>query len=100
MKTNVHFVHMETSPTLNAYVLEKINNLFKKYDWIIKTDISFIKKNDSKGKGKVCDIEVSIPGALLYATSDEDKFEFAFKNSLSDIEVQLKKSKQQRKPHI
>ncbi len=100
MKTNIQFVQMPTSETMEDYVQEKLNKLYKKYDWIIKTDVFFKKENDPKGKGKICDMELSLSGPRIYASSNEKNFELAFKESLSDIEKQLKKRKQDMKPYI
>ncbi len=100
MKTNIQFIQMPTSETMEDYVQEKLNKLYKKYDWIIKTDVFFKKENDPKGKGKICDMELSLSGPRIYASSNEKNFELAFKESLSDIEKQLKKRKQDMKPYI
>ncbi|MCK8520921.1 ribosome-associated translation inhibitor RaiA [Aquimarina sp. D1M17] len=100
MKTNIQFVQMPTSESMEEYVHEKLNKLYKKYDWVIKSDVSFKKENDPKGEGKICDVELSLPGPKIYATSNEKNFEMAFKESLSDIEKQLKKRKQEMKPYM
>ncbi len=100
MKTNIQFVQMPTSATMENYVHQKLDKLYKKYDWIIKSDVFFKKENDPKGAGKICDLELSLPGPKIYATSNEKNFELAFKESLSDIEKQLKKRKQEMKPYM
>ncbi|WP_366944315.1 ribosome-associated translation inhibitor RaiA [uncultured Aquimarina sp.] len=99
MKTNIQFVQMPTSEAMEGYVHEKLEKLYRKYDWIIKSDVFFKKENDPKGKGKICDIELSIPGPRIYATSNENNFEMAFKETLKDIETLLKKKKQEMKPY-
>ncbi|MCX2764233.1 ribosome hibernation-promoting factor, HPF/YfiA family [Aquimarina muelleri] len=100
MKTNIQFVQMPTSETMKIYVQERLDKLFKKYDWIIRADVFFKKENDPKGKGKICDVELSLPGPKIYATSNAEKFEMAFKETLNDLEKQLKKRKQEMKPYI
>ncbi len=100
MKTNIQFVQMPTSETMEDYVHEKLDKFYKKYDWIIKTDVFFKKETDPKGKGKICDLELSLPGPKIYATSNEKNFELAFKESLSDVQKQLKKRKQGMKPYM
>lgn len=91
MKTNIQFVKMPTSISMQEYVTKKMENLYSKYDWIIRTNVFFKKETNSIGKGKICDIELSLPGPKLYATSNEKNFEIAFKETLNDIEIQLKK---------
>ncbi len=100
MQINIQFVQMPTSEAMEGYVQEKLDKLFKKYDWIIRADVFFKKENDPKGKGKICDVELSLPGPKIYATSNEKNFEMAFKETLEDLEKQLKKRKQEMKPYI
>ncbi|WP_299215375.1 ribosome-associated translation inhibitor RaiA [uncultured Aquimarina sp.] len=100
MKTNIQFVQMPTSEYMEGYVQEKLEKLYKKYDWIIKSDVFFKKENDPKGNGKICDMELSLPGPKIYATSNEKNYELAVKETLKDLERQLKKRKQEMKPYI
>ncbi|AXT58221.1 ribosome-associated translation inhibitor RaiA [Aquimarina sp. MMG015] len=100
MKTNIQFVQMPTSEYMEGYVQEKLEKLYKKYDWIIKSDVFFKKENDPKGNGKICDVELSLSGPKIFATSNEKNFELAVKETISDLEKQLKKRKQEMKPYI
>ncbi|GAA4272800.1 ribosome-associated translation inhibitor RaiA [Aquimarina gracilis] len=100
MKTNIQFVQMPTSETMENYVHERLDKLYKKYEWVIKSDVFFKKENDPKGAGKICDLELSLPGPKIYATSNEKNYELAFKESLKDVERQLKKRKQEMKPYM
>lgn len=100
MKTIIQFVQMPTSEALEAYVNEKMNILYTKYDWIIKADVFFKKGNTTTGKGRVCTIELSVSGPKIYAISNEGNYEHAFKETVKDIERQLKKRKATLKPHL
>ncbi len=100
MKTNIQFVQMPTSESMEEYVHQKLNKLYKKYEWVIKSDVFFKKENDPKGEGKICDLQLSLPGPKIFATSNEKNFELAFKESLSDVEKQLQKRKQEMKPYM
>jgi ribosomal subunit interface protein len=93
MTINIQYVHMATSETMNTYVTEKLENLGKKYEWIIGAEVHFEVLPDPKGKGKICNIELSLPGPRIFATSDEKNYELAAKNTISDLEKQLKKRK-------
>ncbi len=99
MKTTIQFVHMPTSEAMEAYVHKKLENLYEKYEWIIKSDVCFKIENDPKGKGKICDMTLSLAGPKIYATSNEKNFELAFKETLNDVERQLKKRKKKMKPY-
>ena len=100
MKMNIQFVNMSTSETMEAYTVNKLDSLVKKFDKIIKANVSFKKEKDSKDKGVICEIELSAPGPRLFASSNEKNYELAVKNTLKDLEVQLKKRKGITKPYM
>lgn len=93
MTINIQYVHMATSEAMNTYVTEKLEKLGKKYEWIIGAEVHFEVQADPKGKGKICKIELSLPGPRIFATSDEKNYELAVKETISDLEKQLKKRK-------
>jgi putative sigma-54 modulation protein len=93
MNINIQFVKMETSESLSAFITEKLQNIFKKYEWIIRIDVFIKVENDPTEMGNICDMEVSLPGPKLFATSNEKNYEMAVKETISDIERQLKKRK-------
>ncbi len=99
MTINIQYVHMATSETMSTYVTEKLKRLHKKYDWIINAEVHFEVEHNAKEKGKICKIELSIPGPRIFASSDEDNYEDAVKRTIKDLEIQLKKRKQVFHPH-
>ncbi len=100
MEINIQFVKMLTSETLEAFATKKLEKLAKHYDWIIKADVSYKLDNDSKKKGKVCDIQLSLPGPRIFAKSTAENFEVATDKTIRDLEKQLKKRKSEMKPHL
>jgi len=90
---NIQYVQMATSEAMNEYVKNKLNKLGKKYDWIISTEVHFQVQHDPKGKGKICNMELSLPGPRIFATSNEKNYELAVKETIKDLIVQLKKRK-------
>jgi len=100
MKINIQFINMPTSETMEAYTSKKLHGLGKKYDSIIHSDVFFKKENDPKGNGRVCEIELSLSGPRLFASSNEKNYELAVKNTISDLEKQLKKRKGIIKPYL
>ncbi|ARV15836.1 HPF/RaiA family ribosome-associated protein [Polaribacter sp. SA4-12] len=100
MKVNIQFVNMSTSETMEAYTLSKLDSLVKKFDKIIKANVFFKKENDSKDKGVICEIELSAPGPRLFASSNEKNYELAVKNTIKDLQIQLKKRKGITKPYM
>lgn len=93
MKTNTQFVQMAHSPSMQAFVEKKLEKLYTKYDWIIRTDVFFKQENDPTGKGKICSMELSVPGPKIFASSNESSYEYAVTETIKDLNVQLKKRK-------
>lgn len=94
MTNNIQFLGMPISEALTSYITEKLGKIEQKYDWIISANVSVENRNDPKGKGKVCKIELSLPGPRIYAESDEHNYETSVKETLKDLETQLKKRKE------
>ena len=93
MIINIQYVKMKTSESMSIYTNRKLKRISKKYAWVIRIDVFFIKEKDSTEKGHICEMEVSLPGPKIFATSNEKNYEMAVKESISDIEKQLKKRK-------
>ncbi len=100
MEINVQFVKMRSGEVMDAFVRKKLNKLEKRYDWIIKADVFYKLEKDPKKKGKICDIQLSVPGPRIFATSNEETFELATDNSIRDLDKQLKKRKADMRPHL
>ena len=99
MTVNFQYVDIDVSETLNAFTEEKLNKLFSRYEFLISATVRFKKDDNSHTKGKICDIELSLPGPRIFATSDEKKHEVAVRATISDLERQLKKRKETYKTH-
>ncbi len=99
MTINIQYVKMPSSEALNAFVEKKLENLAKKYDWLIRADVSFKLENNEFGKGNICEIELSVPGPNLFAASTHDTFEGAAKQTIADLNRQLKKRKAKMVSH-
>ncbi|MFD2519005.1 HPF/RaiA family ribosome-associated protein [Salinimicrobium flavum] len=99
MKTNIQFVNTESKLSAEQLVQRKLDKLENKFDWIISADVMFKEEKSTNGKGKVCAIEISLPGPKIHASSKEDSFEAAAAESVKDIEKQLKKRKAEMQSH-
>ncbi|SRR5690606_30251800 len=93
MTINIQYVKMPTSEAMNEYVEKKLQKLALKYEWLIRAEVIFKMENNVYGKGNICDMELSLPGPKIFATSKEETFEAAAKATISDLEKQLKKRK-------
>ena len=93
MTINIQYVHMATSEAMNAYVTKKLEKLNRKFDWIISADVHFERIQDPKGKGKICKMELSVPGPRIFAASNGKNYELAVKETINELQGQLKKRK-------
>lgn len=99
MKSIIQFVQIETDNTAKQLVLEKIEQLSKKYDWIIRSDVFFKEEKETYGKGKICEIRLSCAGPRIFASSNEESFAASVAETVRDLEVQLEKRKSEMNTH-
>ena len=71
-----------------------------KYEWLIRADVFYKEENNKKGKGKVCEIRLSLPGPRIFAFSDEETFEAATDETLRDLDKQLQRRKKDMKHYL
>ncbi len=93
MTISIQYVKMPESETMSAYTIARLEKLAKKYEWLINAVVYFKMDKDAAGIGKICEIELSAPGPRIYASSKEKNYEMAVKNTITDLERQLKKRK-------
>lgn len=99
MKIDIQFINMPVRETLEANIINKLNKLAKKYDLIINVSVFIKKENDPKGKGKICEMEISLYGPRIFASSNEKSYEEAVKNTISDLDKQLNKRYSKIRPY-
>lgn len=100
MEINFQFIKMQTSETMEAFAIKKLNKLAKRYDWLISANVNYKIENDPRKKGRICEIELSAPGPRLFARSIAENFELATDETIRDLEKQLKKRKADMRPHL
>lgn len=94
MTVTFQYVDIDASEWLSEHATEKLNKLAHKYEWIIGAEVFFKEDNNEPVNSKICNIRLSLPGPRVFATSNEKNFEMAIKETISDLEVQLKKRKE------
>lgn len=99
MTISIQYVKMQRSETMDEFTITKLEKLSEKYDWVISANVHFKTAQDHDGRNKVCEIELSAPGPRIFASSTEHNFELAVKETISDLEKQLKKRKAIRIQH-
>ncbi len=100
MNIHIQYVSMATSEAMSTYTTEKLNKLAQKYPILIRAEVFFKKEKDPKGKGDICEIELSLNGPRIFASSNEKNYELAVKNTISDLQKQLEKRKSTLKPYL
>lgn len=93
MKYNIQFIQTPIREASRLLAIKKLESLGKKFHWIIRSDVFFKEEKDTYGKGKICEIQLSVPGSRIFASSDEDSFEAAVSETMRDLEKQLKTRK-------
>lgn len=99
MEALFQFVQLDKSERLVEFTHEKLNKLETRYDDIIKAQVYFKKQEGQDPKGFICNIQLSIPGPLIFAESNEESFEAAIAETVRDLERQLEKRKGQMKTY-
>ncbi|WP_147677558.1 HPF/RaiA family ribosome-associated protein [Algibacter pacificus] len=99
MTVNFEYVGVDASDTLSTFTEEKLEKLFNRYEFLISATIRFKQDEKSHDTGKICNIELSLPGPRIFATSNERNFEVSVRETISDLERQLKKRKEVYKTH-
>lgn len=93
MTIDIQFVKLDTSKSLSEFTIERLKKLASKYQWLISASV-FFKVENNATEEKICDIELSLPGPKIFATSKERNFEMAVKETISDLDKQLRKRKE------
>ena len=100
MTLDIQFVNMPTSKSMELYTRKKLEQLAKKYNTIINVAVYFKRELNEKMLGRICEMNISLYGPRIFASSNEKNYELAVKNTISDLEKQLKKRKSILKPHV
>ena len=99
MAVNFQYVGVDVSDTLSMFTKEKLEKLFNKFEFLISATVYFKQDENKHETGKICNIELSLPGPRIFATSTERNFEVSVRETISDLERQLKKRKEVYKAH-
>jgi ribosome-associated translation inhibitor RaiA len=100
MEIKIQFVQVPKSEAVESLAIKKLIKMSEKYEWLIGADVFYKLEPDTKGKGKICEIRLSLPGPRVFAFSDEASFEAATDETLRDLDKQLQKRKKEMKPYL
>ena len=94
MTVNFQYVNIDASDTLSALTEEKLKKLASKFEFLISAQVYFKSDDKNHNAGKICNIELSLPGPRIFATSNEKSYEMAMTETINDLSKQLKKRKE------
>ncbi|WP_299667321.1 ribosome-associated translation inhibitor RaiA [uncultured Polaribacter sp.] len=94
MNINFEYHDVEASDRLEALAKEKLENLYTKFQMIVRADVFFKTENTSSTQtGMICNIRLSVPGPRLFAEASHDNFVSSIHESVKDLDRQLTKKK-------
>jgi putative sigma-54 modulation protein len=99
MTVNFQYVNVDVSETLSAFSEEKLEKLVTKFEFVISAQVYFKNDDNDHNAGKICNIELSLPGPRIFATSNERTYEMSVNETIRDLTRQLKKRKEIYKVH-
>ena len=99
MTVNFQYVDIDASEWLSEHAKEKLDKLANKYEFIVSAEVFFKEDKNEPVDSKICSIRLSLPGPRIFATSNEKNYEMAVKETINDLEKQLKKRKQTYKAY-
>ena len=89
MESIIQFIQTRRIEAVEELVLDKLDSLSAKYDWVIRADVFFKQEKKDQLNGKICEIRLSCPGPRIFASSNEDSFEAAAAETIQDLEELL-----------
>lgn len=100
MNITFEYDGVKASERLEALIVKKLNKLESKFDFIVQAHVFLrIQNTSSPMSGKICKIQLSVPGPLLFAEANTKSFEASIQESINDLERQLSKKKEKMKAH-
>ncbi|MEO0571671.1 MAG: ribosome-associated translation inhibitor RaiA [Bacteroidota bacterium] len=100
MNITFEYDGVSASERLEELIIKKLNKMESKFDFIIQAHIFLRTQNTSSPmNGKICKIQLSVPGPQLFAESNSKSFERSIREATGDVERQLSKKKEKMKAH-
>lgn len=100
MDINFNYVHVTASERLEQHATEKLEKLYKRYDWIVRAEVFFKKENTSSDEtGMITEIRMSVPKENIFASVSEKNFEASLAECIEQVKRQLQKRKEKMMTH-
>ncbi|WP_121665325.1 ribosome hibernation-promoting factor, HPF/YfiA family [Mesonia aquimarina] len=100
MDTNFNYVHVKASERLENLTNEKLDKLKERYEFLVSAEVYFkTEKSSTNEKGRVCEIQLSLPGPRIFASANEENFDIALSKTVNELKTQLQKKKEKMTTH-
>jgi len=100
MNITFEYDGVKASERLEELIIKKLNRIESKFDFIVQARVFIRTQNTSSPlSGKICKIQLSVPGPQLFAESNSKSFEMSIQEVIGDLDKQLSKKKEKMKAH-
>lgn len=89
MTINIQYERLPFSEAMTEYIINKMNKIGERYQWITKANVFFKREEDGSGNRDICEIKLSLPGSGIFASANDVNFEVAAIETTRQIEKQL-----------
>lgn len=89
MTINIQYERLPFSEAMTEYIINKMNKLGERYQWITKAQVFFRRQEDAFENRETCEIKLSFPGSGIFASANDVNFEVAAKETTRQIEKHL-----------
>lgn len=97
MKINIQSLHFSTDRKLISFIEKKVRKLEQFFDRIISAEVHLKLENSGQIKDKIVEINLKIPGTVLFVKETSKTFEEAVDKAISSLKRQLLKSKMRKR---
>ncbi len=97
MRININAIHFSADRKLKEFITNRLEKLEKYFGNIIEATVTLKLENSGKIKDKVVEIQLNVPGNVIFGTSTHKKFEKAADEAISGLRRQVLKYKDRRR---
>ena len=100
MNITLEYDGIKASERLEDLLYKKLNRLRSKFNFIVQVHV-FLRKQQTRSplSGKICKIQLSVPGPQLFAEANSNSFESSINETIHELDRQLSKKKEKMRSH-
>jgi len=98
MKVHTQSIHFTADEKLLFYIEQKLSKLTQFFDRIMIAEVKLkLENNTGRIRDKITEIQIKLPGDILYVSTTSKTFEAAVDQALSKLKKQLVRYKGKRR---